>query len=40
MNIGEISFELSNEMDSEFESMALRKLEKYVDLMNSEDDED
>jgi hypothetical protein len=40
MNTGEWKLELSNEMDQEFEFMAIRKLEKYVDQMNSEEEEE
>lgn len=40
MNSCETNLELSNEMDLEFESMAERKLEKYIILMNLEDEEE
>lgn len=40
MTRSEPQLELSYEMEDEFESMAQRKLEKYIGLINSEDEEE
>ena len=40
MSNGESQLELSTEMDLEFEFMAERKLEKYIVLMNLEEEEE